>query len=263
MTVDYQRRLDEPTLEIFGSIASDAAPAARDVAVVNPTRYFVQGVKDALAARGVAIDGAAVDADDVLDAPAPDARRVLVRSLSPPLQEIAAVLMKVSQNLYAETLLKTIAAAKGGLGTSEGGRAETRKLLTSWGIPAASYVQMDGSGLSRYDYVTADVLVSVLAHLHADGRHRDAFASTLAVAGTDGTTAKRMKKTRAEGNALLKTGSIANVRTLSGYVRTRDGETLAFSILANHFTVPAATVTWIADLAVETLANFTRGGGGH
>src|SRR4051794_18308334 len=89
MTVDYQRRLDEPTLEIFGSIASDAAPAARDVAVVNPTRYFVQGVKDALAARGVAIDGAAVDADDVLDAPAPDARRVLVRSLSPPLQEIA------------------------------------------------------------------------------------------------------------------------------------------------------------------------------
>jgi D-alanyl-D-alanine carboxypeptidase len=48
------------------------------------------------------------------------------------------------------------------------------------------------------------------------------------------------------------------VRSLSGYVRTRDGETLAFAILANAFTVPSATVNWIADLAVETLANFTR-----
>jgi D-alanyl-D-alanine carboxypeptidase/D-alanyl-D-alanine-endopeptidase (penicillin-binding protein 4) len=67
-----------------------------------------------------------------------------------------------------------------------------------------------------------------------------------------------MKRSRAEGNAVAKTGSIANVRSLSGYVKTRDGEMLAFSILANDFVIPAATVTWIADLAVETLSNFTR-----
>ena len=48
------------------------------------------------------------------------------------------------------------------------------------------------------------------------------------------------------------------MRALSGYVKTRDGETLAFAILANNFTIPAATVTWITDLAVETLANFTQ-----
>jgi len=67
-----------------------------------------------------------------------------------------------------------------------------------------------------------------------------------------------MKRTRAEGNALAKTGAIANVRAVSGYVRTRDGETLVFSILANDFVIPAATVNWIADLAIETLANFSR-----
>jgi D-alanyl-D-alanine carboxypeptidase len=48
------------------------------------------------------------------------------------------------------------------------------------------------------------------------------------------------------------------MRALSGYLQTRDGETLAFSIIANDFIIPAATVSWITDLAVETLANFTR-----
>jgi D-alanyl-D-alanine carboxypeptidase/D-alanyl-D-alanine-endopeptidase (penicillin-binding protein 4) len=57
---------------------------------------------------------------------------------------------------------------------------------------------------------------------------------------------------------LAKTGSIANVRALSGFVKTRDGEMLVFSILANDFVIPASSVNWIADLGVEILANFTR-----
>jgi D-alanyl-D-alanine carboxypeptidase/D-alanyl-D-alanine-endopeptidase (penicillin-binding protein 4) len=82
--------------------------------------------------------------------------------------------------------------------------------------------------------------------------------ATLPVAGKDGTISTRLRGTRAEGNAAAKTGSIANVRSLSGYVRTRDGEMVVFSILANDFVIPAATVNWIADLAVEILANFQR-----
>jgi serine-type D-Ala-D-Ala carboxypeptidase/endopeptidase (penicillin-binding protein 4) len=165
--------------------------------------------------------------------------------------------MKVSQNLYAETLLKAAAAAHGGLGTADGGRILTRSLLAAWGIGEGSFIQADGSGLSRYDYVTAEMLETILEHMYRDARHHEAFLATLPIAGKDGTARSRLKKTRAEGNALAKTGSIANVRTLSGYVRTRDGETLAFSVLANSFTIPAATVNWIADLAVETLANYT------
>ena len=122
----------------------------------------------------------------------------------------------------------------------------------------ASYVLADGSGLSRYNYVTAATISSILEHMHKDLKHREALVATLPVAGKEGTISTRMRRTRAEGNAVAKTGSIANVRSLSGFVRTRDGEVLVFSILANDFVIPAATVNWIADLSVEVLANFTR-----
>jgi D-alanyl-D-alanine carboxypeptidase/D-alanyl-D-alanine-endopeptidase (penicillin-binding protein 4) len=116
----------------------------------------------------------------------------------------------------------------------------------------------DGSGLSRYNYVTASSVTAILEHMYQDPGHHDAFIATLPIAGKDGTIASRMRGTRAEGNAVAKTGSISNARSLSGYVKTRDGEMLVFSILSNDFVIPAATITYIADLAVETLANFTR-----
>ena len=94
--------------------------------------------------------------------------------------------------------------------------------------------------------------------MYKDARHHDAFIATLPIAGKDGTIGSRLRHTRAEGNAVAKTGSIANVRALSGFVKTRDGEMLVFSILANDFVIPAATINWIADLGVEILSNFTR-----
>lgn len=256
-SIDVDRPADEAALLVTGSIAVDSPPATRDVAVVNPTLYFAQAVTEGLVARGVAVTGASSDADDRPYAMPEEGLRVLVKTESAPLRDIATVMMKVSQNLYAETLLKAVGAASGGVGSTEAGRTAARAVFAGWGLPTGSYVQADGSGLSRYDFVTAQMIVSLLERLHKDPRHRDAFLATLPIGGKDGTIATRLRGTRAEGNAVAKTGSIANVRALSGYVRTRDGETLAFSILANNFTIPAATVNWIADLAVETLANYT------
>jgi D-alanyl-D-alanine carboxypeptidase/D-alanyl-D-alanine-endopeptidase (penicillin-binding protein 4) len=165
--------------------------------------------------------------------------------------------MKVSQNLYAETLLRTLGAQREDP-TAEGGRKVVQQVLESWGIPPDGLVQRNGSGLSRYDYVTAETLVRILTRMHRDPRHADRFADTLPLAGRDGTLARRMKETRAEGNARAKTGSIANVRALSGYVRTLDDEMLAFSIIVNTFSAPQETVDAVADRIVERLANFTR-----
>ena len=257
-TIDYRRHIDRAVLEVTGSIPLGAQSDTRTVAVVNPTVFFAQSLKDGLVARGIAVTGQAVDFDDIAaEMPSGDLR-VLATTPSPPLGEIATVLMKVSQNLYAETLLKALGAARNGLGTAEGGRVAVRNTLAAWGIPRDAHVLYDGSGLSRYNYVTASTLTAVLEHMYQDPRHHDAFVATLPIAGKDGTIGSRLRRTRAEGNAVAKTGSIANVRSLSGFVRTRDGEMVVFSILANDFVIPAATINWMADLGVEILSNFTR-----
>jgi serine-type D-Ala-D-Ala carboxypeptidase/endopeptidase (penicillin-binding protein 4) len=257
-TLDYKRHLERPILEVTGSIPAGGSTVNRSVAVINPTVFFAQSLKDGLIARGIPVSGDAVDFDDIAaEMPSAD-RRVLVTTESPPLREIATVLMKVSQNLYAETLLKTLGASQNGLGTTEGGRIAARNTLTSWGVARDGYIMYDGSGLSRYNYVTASTVTTILEHMYKDPRHHDAFIATLPIAGKDGTIASRMRGTRAEGNAVAKTGSISNARSLSGYVKTRDGEMLVFSILSNDFIIPAATINYIADLAVETLSNFTR-----
>ena len=257
-TIDYRRHLDRAVLEVTGSIPVGAQSDTRTVAVINPTVFFAQSLKDGLVARGIAVAGEAVDFDDIAGEMPGGELRVLATTPSPPLSVIATVLMKASQNLYAETLLKALGAARNGLGTAEGGRVAVRSALDAWGIPRDAYVLYDGSGLSRYNYVTPSTLVAVLEHMYKDPRHHDAFVATLPIAGKDGTIGSRLRRTRAEGNAVAKTGSIANVRSLSGFVKTRDGEMVVFSILANDFVIPAATINWMADLGVEILSNFTR-----
>ena len=141
--------------------------------------------------------------------------------------------------------------------TSQPGRRVVERTLTSWGIPESYYIYVDGSGLSRYNYLSPEALVRLL-RVMARRPEFDAFYAALPVAGVDGTLERRMRGSYAEENARAKTGFISNARSLSGYVTTVDGELLAFSIIANNFDAPIRTVEYLQDLAVERLANFSR-----
>ena len=125
-------------------------------------------------------------------------------------------------------------------------------------MPPSELIQKDGSGLSRYDYVTADALAGVLAHVERDDRLRGPFDASLPIAGRDGTLSGRMKGTPAEGNVRAKTGSMSNVRALAGYVTTADGEPVVFSILANNFETTPDQITRTIDAIVVRLASFSR-----
>jgi serine-type D-Ala-D-Ala carboxypeptidase/endopeptidase (penicillin-binding protein 4) len=165
--------------------------------------------------------------------------------------------MKTSQNLYAETLLKTL----GGFdrpATIAMGRAAVETVMNGWGVAEGSLIERDGSGLSRYDYVTPEALVAILTHVDRDAKQRDAFESTLPIAGRDGTLANRMKGTAAEGRVRAKTGSMANVRALSGYATTTDGERVVFAVIANNFDVSGQRISEAMDAIVIAIARTAQ-----
>jgi serine-type D-Ala-D-Ala carboxypeptidase/endopeptidase (penicillin-binding protein 4) len=242
-------------LRISGAIPQGNEAATLRVSVDNPTLFFANMLRQGLIARGINVTGPAVDIDDVRDAPARPPSPIASHS-SAPLSTLAVRMMKVSQNLYAETFLKTLAPAPPR--SAERGREEAARALEPFGVGAGSLIMRDGSGLSRYDYVSADALAAILIHIAHDERLRGPFEATLPIAGRDGSLSSRMKGTVAEGNARAKTGSMSNVRSLSGYVTSGSGETLVFSILANNFLTPPATVTEAADRIVVRLAAFAR-----
>jgi serine-type D-Ala-D-Ala carboxypeptidase/endopeptidase (penicillin-binding protein 4) len=256
-SISARRSAGSSRLELRGSIPLAGEPLVRIFAVDNPTLFFVTVFRDTLISHGIEVRGPAVDVDDVTGARPAAEGTVLSIHHSPPLSDLATRLMKNSVNLYGETLLKTIGATAGAA-TFEGGRTAAAVALQPWGVVPAGVVQVDGSGLSRYNYVTPEALVTVLMHVDGSAGMREPFEASLPVAGRDGTLAARMKGTAAEGNARAKSGTLANVRSLAGYVMSADGEPLVFAIVANNFgTMPEVAIAAI-DAIVVKLAEFKR-----
>jgi len=243
---------------IGGTIALDIGKQVRTIAVGNPTQYFVNAVRASLLANGIDVQGPAVDADDIPDAPLVNTQAAMLVHRSPTLASLADTLMKLSQNLYAESFLRTLGHARSGKGTADAGRAVLRDVLASWDVPTSEMVIADGSGLSRYNMVTAHALVAVLAHVYGDARLRDVYIGTLPVAGRAGTLSARMNGTVAEGQVHAKTGSFTNARSVAGFAQSADGEPLAFAIVANNYGVAPAEVDRVTDAVIVALAQFRR-----
>jgi D-alanyl-D-alanine carboxypeptidase/D-alanyl-D-alanine-endopeptidase (penicillin-binding protein 4) len=245
-------------LELRGVLPIGTRAFSETASVDNPTQYFVTALRRALVANGVHVQGSAVDIDD-LDAPPSPSGPALVTHLSPPLSMLATTMMRLSQNVYAETLLKTLGTDGAQTGaTVESGLAAVRAVLQGWNIDITGMIQADGSGLSRYNLIAPSTMVAILSHISGDERLRTAFEATLPVAGRSGTLENRMKGSAAVANARVKTGSLTGVRAMAGYVRAADGGTLTFAIFANNYGNSSAAINAAFDSIVIRLASFRR-----
>jgi len=249
-------RPGEAALTLHGTMAADASPAVLSVSAGNPTLWFARAVRNRLRAAGIDPVGAAVDGDDVADKPDGTTATVLATHRSPPLSAIAEPLLEESINLYAEAVLR-LATGPDGPRTTDAALDAVRLRLQAWGVPPEEVQIVDGSGLSRRNVITPNALVTLLRRSW-DAAGESPWMRALPVAGREGTLAARMQGTPAEGNARAKSGSMSNIRTLAGYVRTVDGEPLAYAIMANNFEGPASGVVATIDAVVARLAAFTR-----
>lgn len=269
--IDVDRAGYAGPIVLRGTIPPGHPGMWRAVPVADPARYTAAVVREVLEKRGIRVAGGirAVqrEADSPLTgrsvfAPAFDgqaALRVLAVHQSPPLQDILEVVNKKSHNLYAEQVLRTVGRVAVGEGTVEAGARAVHYMLeceTDAVLPDLEIY--DGSGLSVLNRVSAGHLIRLLVYM-ANSPMAESFFMTLPEAGApDGL--RRMYKTAAERNLRAKTGTIDHVSALSGYVRSADGERLAFSIISND--VPS---TWrakrVEDAIGARLAAFRRSAG--
>lgn len=157
-------------------------------------------------------------------------RQIVERSHS--IDQILGRMMKKSDNMYAESMFYQIAAKSG---VAYAGRKQAVKyvnrLVRQIGLNPDNYKFADGSGLSLYNYASAELLVGLLKYAR---RHDDIYNTlkpSLPVAGVDGTLRNRMKSGSAYGSVYAKTGTLTGVSTLSGYTRAANGHELCFSIM--------------------------------
>jgi D-alanyl-D-alanine carboxypeptidase/D-alanyl-D-alanine-endopeptidase (penicillin-binding protein 4) len=150
-----------------------------------------------------------------------------------PLVDLIYPTNKESDNFLAENLFKSLGAYAGkNLDNSTGSREVQGKIFENIGMNFNNCQLNDGSGLSRRNLITTRSIISLLVKSQYLP-FGYSFINSLAIAGTDGTLRKRMKKTNAENNVYAKTGTLRNASGLSGFVSTQDGELIAFSFVFN------------------------------
>lgn len=228
-----------------GMIPVGHAAMDLDLAITEPAETAARTLKQLLEARGVRVIGGV----RVRHAPPPDTSDagdlppaavvpiadpfVLAQHDSQPLLESIRVMNKISHNLHAELLLRTVAREKTGIGSTDGGIKIEQDFLKAAGVADGDVVLSDGSGLSRDDLVTPRAVVTLLRYVARQPWGED-YLSTLPIAGVDGTLESRVKSTPASGLIQAKTGGLEHVHALSGYATTLRGEHLVFSIFGNN-----------------------------
>ncbi|MEM7067225.1 MAG: D-alanyl-D-alanine carboxypeptidase/D-alanyl-D-alanine-endopeptidase [Cyanobacteria bacterium P01_B01_bin.77] len=151
-----------------------------------------------------------------------------------------------SNNSKADALLRHI-----------GGQHKVNQELMRLGLHPETYIQVDGSGLSRSNRIPPSTLISLLKAMEG---HREGlvFYNSLPIAGVNGTLRNRFQNTRLHGKLHGKTGTLRGVRALSGYLDNEDYGTIAFSVLVNQPGQSGQILTQAIDQIVLQAAQVNR-----
>jgi D-alanyl-D-alanine carboxypeptidase/D-alanyl-D-alanine-endopeptidase (penicillin-binding protein 4) len=137
--------------------------------------------------------------------------------------------------LYAEQLLFLCGRAKYGKGGLENGTKAIEDYLENAGCDIHQIFMQDGSGLSRYNSISAKLMTDYLIYLKKNGKYFNDFYNTLPVAGSKGTLRNYFKGTVAENNIHAKSGYMSRVRSYAGYVKTKSDREVAFCFIVNNY----------------------------
>jgi D-alanyl-D-alanine carboxypeptidase/D-alanyl-D-alanine-endopeptidase (penicillin-binding protein 4) len=195
----------------------------------DPTQYFASAFLGKLREKGVRVGGQVIKG------------RVEGRDLQPlyvhtsaRLVEVLGALGKYSNNFSAEQMIKALGAHRWGEpGSFESGRRAVSEYIVGLGFSKNDFSIDDGSGLSYDNFLSAAILVRVLEELYNAPELRTDVLCSLSLGGVDGTLRRRFLNENHMGRIMAKTGSLANVSSLSGFAFSEKRGPMIFSVVTN------------------------------
>lgn len=161
-------------------------------------------------------------------------KRTVITTWSPKVISIINLTNMHSINLYAEHLMNQIGIAKYRSGDTGSGTQATTLFWKKKELDVEGFYVYDGSGLSRFNAVTAKQLVGILKYMN-ESEHKELFLKSLPVAGKSGTLRTLGRGTAAQGRVKAKSGTMTRVKSYAGYVTTKNKRNIAFAIIANNY----------------------------
>lgn len=176
-------------------------------------------------------------------------------TLSPALRDIVSETNHESDNFFAETIFKTFGRLYSGEGSYSAASRGARFYLDSLGVSLRGYLQNDGSGLSRHNYISPKFFCEFLTMMEGQACFPDYLAS-LPQPGGEGTLSGFLsgKDSVLKNRIHAKSGSMEGVKCYSGYVETEGGGYIKFSIMLNNFSCPVRRIMPLVEGFVERLA---------
>lgn len=251
-TYDLNRRHGTNLLQLSGAV-TPGDQNQKLVSVWEPTQLVANLFEQALSQQGIEVTG-----QRIIGGLTPASATLLTMHESAPLQELLTPLLKLSNNNMSEVLLKTMGRKTVNSGTATAGVAAVANFLASHGQDITTFVQVDGSGLSRRNLVSAQDITGLL-YIAGTQPWFDTWYTALPIAGNSnrmigGTLRNRLKGTAAENNLHAKTGSLNGVSSLSGYITDTEGRRLVFSMLTNNYMANDAQIKALEDRLAVALA---------
>jgi D-alanyl-D-alanine carboxypeptidase/D-alanyl-D-alanine-endopeptidase (penicillin-binding protein 4) len=251
-TLDVERDHGTNVVRVSGSMPLGASVDQEWVTVWEPELYAADVFRRALTAQGISVSG------QIKNAATPGGATRLARDESMTVGELMTPFLKLSNNMHAETLVKAMGAVAEADGSWSAGLGVVTDYAKTLGVDTSRIRLSDGSGLSRKVNVTADSVTDVLIGAQKEPWWQQWY-DALPIAGNPqrfvgGTLRSRMLNTPAANNLHGKTGSLTGVTALSGYVSTKDGRKLVFSMISNNYLVSPRS---IEDAVGVTLASWS------
>ncbi len=164
-----------------------------------------------------------------------ESRKVIHTHTSPSLLDICKHTNEESRNMYCEALIKAMGKKVKGLGTTDDGIAAVMDFWRGRGLDMKGFFMLDGSGLSARSGVSTKIMAQIMRKMYVDKTTFGDFYNQLAIAGVSGTLKNVGRNSAADNNVHAKSGSMNRIRSYTGYVTTKSGKMLSFSIIINNY----------------------------